>query len=380
MLIRLRSRDGLERVEVPDSASVGDLCQAIRDKLSIPLTDIQLSLDSTLLTCSSPEELPDLGPSSHPLSEAGVSHGSIVFLRYPGTREVSGVKRSAFESRPFGVHMDVAKLVAAQTRIERQDAARASAASFDRSALDGFQAYIASTLAFSVKRGGILYGTIEGDKVFVHAIFEPPQQGSADSLVLERGTEEEILADTIAAGLGWRKVGQIFCQSTKERDFILSEEEVCQVAACQDEMGENAVTALVFNIPDEETGSEVHVEVFQDPKNKLPVMVGRTDVGEVDNDYFLVPLPINDHQGPLENAFPVENRLLPQGQPELRRHLQGRSSKPYVERISDFHLLLYLFRNTSFDAKDLAEIVGAVKDQQTLSPGYGLIIDSLAGI
>ena len=38
--------------------------------------------------------------------------------------------------------------------------------------------------------------------MFVHAIYEPPQQGSADSLQLERGTEEEQAADFIAERLG----------------------------------------------------------------------------------------------------------------------------------------------------------------------------------
>jgi hypothetical protein len=34
---------------------------------------------------------------------------------------------------------------------------------------------------------------------------------------------------------------------------------------------------------------------------------------QVDNDYFLIPLSIRDHEGPLLTAFPTENRLLPQG-------------------------------------------------------------------
>lgn len=36
------------------------------------------------------------------------------------------------------------------------------------------------------------------------------------------------------------------------------------------------------------------------------------DVGEVDNDYFLCPVNILGHDGPLLTAFPIENRLLPQ--------------------------------------------------------------------
>lgn len=42
----------------------------------------------------------------------------------------------------------------------------------------------------------------EEGNVFVNAIYEPPQQGSADSLQLERGTEEEQKADFVAERLG----------------------------------------------------------------------------------------------------------------------------------------------------------------------------------
>ena len=45
-----------------------------------------------------------------------------------------------------------------------------------------------------------------------------------------------------------------------------------------------------------------------------PAIVASKDVGEVDNDYFLVPVGIRDHGGPLGATFPVENRLLPQGE------------------------------------------------------------------
>lgn len=36
------------------------------------------------------------------------------------------------------------------------------------------------------------------------------------------------------------------------------------------------------------------------------------DADEVDNDYFLCPVPITSHDGMLRTDFPVENRLLPQ--------------------------------------------------------------------
>ncbi len=56
---------------------------------------------------------------------------------------------------------------------------------------------------------------------------------------------------------------------------------------------------------------------MQEPQHKAPVIVAGKDVGEVDNDYLLIPVNILDHEGPLSATFPIENRLLPQGQPYI---------------------------------------------------------------
>ena len=52
---------------------------------------------------------------------------------------------------------------------------------------------------------------------------------------------------------------------------------------------------------------------MQEPKKKDPVIVAGKDTAEVDNTYFLLPVKILDHDGPLGTSFPVENRHLPQG-------------------------------------------------------------------
>ncbi|KAK2076952.1 hypothetical protein QBZ16_005180 [Prototheca wickerhamii] len=365
--------DGLERVKVDDVATLGDLYQATAEQLGIPQDDMVFSLSPSLLTVADPASIEKLeGPPTTPLASLGVGHGAQLFLRYSVERSVQGPPKSVFESRPFGAHMDVARMVALQTRIERQESPDCPGVSFDGDAIHAFQLYVSAAIAFSIKRGGILYGTVDEDgTVRAHAIYEPPQTGSADSLSLERGTEEESAADAIAAAQGWKKVGWIYSQSTKEREFIVSTEELCQMAACQDEMGDTAVTALVAAFPGDDGQAEVHVEAFQvsrqcvklwregwfqeqaepsglstlrdpkDPKNQTPVIVAGKDQGEVDNDYFLIP---------------------------------ARSGKPFVERIADFHLLLYLARQPSFDA------TGAVAEKQPIGEGYKILIESLAGL
>lgn len=106
-----------------------------------------------------------------------------VYCAYEGERAVDpGYQRSAFESRSFGAHMDVQRLLAKQVRMERQEKAAIAATSFDSFAAHAFQAYIQSALDFSIKRCGILYGRLEGDIVLVDAIYEPEQQGKTERM------------------------------------------------------------------------------------------------------------------------------------------------------------------------------------------------------
>lgn len=411
MIIRLRSRDGLERIEVDPAASVGDLRETISRQLSIPLADVNLSRDPKLLTAKNAEGFNDLADDHKSLKELGFNNGELVFLLYHFERAVAPSVKNVFGDRPFGRHMTIEDMVARQTRIEHQDDPVCSSASFDRHAANMFQQYVNSALAFSIKRGGILYGSVdEENNVIVHAIYEPPQEGSADTLLLERGTAEEAGADQIAGILGWKKVGWIMAQSVKERNYIMSAEEVCQMAAMQDEIGETCVTAVVTLVPSED-GGDVHFEAFQvskqcvklykdgwfqcqaepegvtklrdpaEPGNKAPVIVAGKDVGEVDNDYFLVPVKILDHEGPLRTEFPVENRLLPQGKAEMRGYLTKYKRLSYVERLSDFHLLLYLAKQPNWDMQtDVPVIVECVRDKRPIPEGYAMIVDSMAGL
>ncbi len=436
-------------MEVPDhDATVADLKSAIHQKLQIPIEDMLLSLDPKLLTTkgNAEAEFKDMINNAAPLSSLNITHGTMIHLLYHFERQVEGVKLSEFDKRPFGPHMTVSKMVAKQTRIERQETPSCASVSFDMHAANAFQSYVQSALAFSIKRGGILYGTVDeeedgggGGGVFVHAIYEPPQDGTPDSLVLHRGTEEEECADAVATAFGWTKVGWIFTQSTKEREFICSAEEICQMAAIQSEMGPKAVTALVAMFPPEQEGEapEVHFEAFQvsaqcvklweegwfkvnstylstdgnttngasgsgsganasttttepsatipvqnpkDPSDKSPIIVAGKDVGEVDADYFLVPVPIKDHQGPVGSTFPIENRFLPQGSAELKSHLQRSSARPYAERLSDFHLLLYVGKQPGLGGEDVAALVTAVANKEPVPEGYKIIIESIAGL
>ncbi|KAL3696857.1 hypothetical protein R1sor_010933 [Riccia sorocarpa] len=406
MLVRIRSRDGLERVTVDPGATVGKLQQAIEENLQVPVSNQLLSTNQNLLLSKSPNlaaEFTDMNNPAAPLSSLGISHGSVVFLSYNGERVIAGPPVTP--AGAYGKKMTMDDLIARQTRIERQEKPHCCSLSFDRDAANAFQHYVHESLAFSVKRGGFMYGTVnEEGAVMVEFIYEPPQHGSEESLLLLRDAEEEKHVDAIAAGLGMRRVGFIFTQtvSQEKRDYTLSTVEIRQAAELHAESEfESWATAIVKLEVNEEGGADVHFEAFQlsdqcvklykegwfvenvpdlDPKlsrmSKDVVILGK-DTRDVDNDFFLVLVKILDHEGILSTTFPIENRGTPLSLQNLKTHLERTKSLPFVKRISDFHLLLLL--SNYFDLNtDVPQLTEAVRLQTPVPDGYQLIIDSLA--
>ncbi|GBF91193.1 hypothetical protein Rsub_04862 [Raphidocelis subcapitata] len=398
MIIRLRSRDGLERITVPDGAGVAALKAAIQSQLGVAPADMTLSKDAALLTAKAgPEGISLLPDGDAPLSKLGVAHGDMLFMAVGYERQVEpAVQKTVIDRRQFGVCVSVHDIAAKQRRIERQDKAKVESVSFDRNAANVFQSYVQ--------------------------------------------------VDFLAELFGLKKVGWVFSQSNKERDYIISGEELVAMAGVQGELGEQSVTVVVSFDPNEQ-GGHVHFEAFQcsqqavdmaregwlstdlegalkrrgkkrggggggdggggggggggaaaeeaeevpspgavavvnprEPDFQDAAIVAGKDSTLVDTDWFLCPLKILDHEGPFTAGFPVENRLIPQTKNDLRDHLRRAASKPYEARLADFHLLLWLARQPNMDPGDMLAVVDAVRSGQPLMEGYRVIIDSLAGL
>ncbi|GLU10470.1 hypothetical protein SLE2022_272690 [Rubroshorea leprosula] len=409
MMLRIRSRDGLERLQIDDPhTTIGQFKSIIETQLKIPIHNQTLSTDQNLLLAKTSDDLlrfTDMADPTTPISALNLSHGSIVFLHYYGERTVAGAPTFS-PAGSFGRKMTMDDLIAKQTRITRQESPHCDAASFDRYSANAFQSYVNETLAFASKRGGFLYGRVlEDGTVQVDFIYEPPQQGMEDDLILLRDPQEEKVVDTIAAGLGMSRVGFIFSQTILQdkKDYNFSNKEVIQAAELHAESGlKEWVTVVVKLMVNEDGDADVHFEAFQmsdmcvklfkegwferefeendDPKlskMKKEVVVGGKDVKEVDNDFFLVVVKIVDHEGPLSSTFPIENRNTFVTMKELKSHLDRTKSLPFVKRISDFHLLLFLakFLDLSSDIPTLTECVHL---QTPVPEGYQLLIESMA--
>ncbi|KAL1542069.1 NPL4-like protein 1 [Salvia divinorum] len=408
MMIRIRSRDGLERVSIDNPrATVAALKSGIESQLQVPVQAQILSTNQNLLLAKTQTDLTrftDMIDPNAALAALNIGHGSIVYLAYEGERTVAG---PAFHpSGSFGKKMTMDDLIAKQMRIAHQENPHCELVSFDRDAANAFQQYVNESLAFAVKRGGFMYGTVsEEGKVEVDFIYEPPQQGTEENLILLRDPDEEKLVEAIALGLGMRKVGFIFTQtiSQDKKDYTMSNSEVLQAVELQAEGDlKEWVTAVVKLEVSEDGGAAVHFEAFQmsdmcvrlfkegwferdlqeevDPKLSRmtkDVVVGGKDTKDVDNDFFMVVVKIADHQGPLSSTFPIENRIILVTMRALKNHLDRAKNLPFVKRISDFHLLLLLARFLDVNS-DVPALAGCVQAQSTVPEGYQILIESLA--
>ncbi|CAN6558590.1 unnamed protein product [Malus baccata var. baccata] len=409
MMLRVRSRDGLERVTVenPQGTTVSELKSLIQTQLRIPFQNQTISTNQNLLLAKTQEEIArftDMANPNTPLTALNLAHGSIVYLAYDGERTVAG---PAFHpAGSFGRKMTMDDLIAKQMKVTRQENPHCELVSFDRDCANAFQHYVSETLAFAVKRGGFMYGTVsEEGKVEVDFIYEPPQQGTEENLVFYRDPEEEKAVEAIAMGLGMRRVGFIFTQSVSQdtKDYTLSNREVLQAAEFHSKGGlKEWVTAMVKLEVNEDGGADVHFEAFQmsdicirlfkegwfeteigegdDPKlskMKKDVVLGVKDTKEVDNDFFLVVVKIFDHQGPLSSSFPIENRNTVVTLKALKTHLDRAKNLPLVKRISDFHLLLLLARFLDV-ANDVPALAVCVHTQSPIPEGYQLLIETMA--
>ena len=77
-------------------------------------------------------------------------------------------------------------------------------------------------------------------------------------------------------------------------------------------------------------------------------------------------------------SFPIENRQAfgeLQSNDAVRKHLQRYKSEPYHERLSDFHLLMYLA--DMFDMQTAEAVCECVREGRPVHEGVTLMLDAV---
>ncbi|KAK9146816.1 hypothetical protein Sjap_006719 [Stephania japonica] len=144
LTIRIRSRDGLERVTIenPNNITIADLKALIENQLGIPISIQTLSKDQNLLLAKTLDErirFGDMADSQTLVFCLGVSHGSVVFLGYEGEGERLVAGPAVSPAGSFGRKMTINDLIKKDCENE--------------------------SLSFAAKRGGFKY-----DEELVNAI------------------------------------------------------------------------------------------------------------------------------------------------------------------------------------------------------------------
>ena len=284
--------------------------------------------------------------------------------------------------------------------------------SVDFSCINEFESYV---LQFDYRQMRIayLYGTFEEDnKVKVDVIYEPPQETTDISFeILEDPYEERV--NILAEMMGLKKVGWIFAHPTREKGFQFSGPEIMataeqQLIAAQGIEDTPFITLRTYFDVDL---NQPTVEAYQVTKQCMEmvaegvlgvsknlgccsvhptftVIVEHRSVKEVDNDFFLVPVPIIYHAQEIQQAkflctFPKMNRLgIKACNTDLQKQIvkAGTQGWTYQSLIADFHLLLFLCDFLSL-SDDIPKLIHSVLNPEIpLEDGHQLYIRSIAGL
>ncbi|TYH28808.1 hypothetical protein ES288_A02G173400v1, partial [Gossypium darwinii] len=86
---------------------------------------------------------------------------------------------------------------------------------------------------------------------------------------------------------------------------------------------------------------------------------------------------VSSYMGSLSSTFPIENQNNLVTMRTLKNHLDRTKSLPFVKRITDFHLLLFLAMSHGLGS-DVLALAACVSAETAVPEGYQLLIESMA--
>lgn len=428
MLVRVRSKNGTWRIEnLSPQSTVTDVKQCVHQLHGIDTIKQRYFLDNQGKVPVNDGET---------LQSVRVGHGDLIYLQYDGDTIATGETtisrkvnadgsithvehhvlngKKSFRPglkalRDIKMHWTIGEFMRMdeefEFKLKPQEKAHVAQVSLDKASCDNFQSYLRQ-FAFQQSRCGWLYGAIdqESKKVTVDFIYEPPQEGTPhDFQVFGDPLGEK--PDAVAKALGREKVGWVFSHPPREdSDFHFSSNEILMAAQLQLDAGGKGSLFLSLKVTLDKEG-QTTFEAFQvsdqcldmfaagalnaeHASNAKVCAVSETYTAivegkaatEIDNNFFLCVVPVTTHDSGLKSDFPRPHRqILRPLREALRRHLQKYRNETYIDRLKDFHLLLFLTDVLDLTT-DIPTICQSIMDPQIpLDSGYQILIDSVAG-
>ncbi|CUI14692.1 Hypothetical protein, putative [Bodo saltans] len=324
---------------------------------------------------------------------------------------VDGAKRQ-FSGRELMAAIDAVRV--------RWQPSRVSLIKADSTALNIFQSFVYS-FDWKMQRYGILYGRVVSDgadekapkQVEVHAIYEPEQIGKENSFALLDDPREETV-NKIAEGLGLRRVGCVCTHAPRDETAVtLSGDELLLCAKEQSKFGDHCV--LVTMGPNLESG-QIHAQCWQASQQcvryfQMGILSVNPD--SIQSILSKVPLEIaqDDQDKPghtrvviKESSTLVDTRWMtsyiaveaftstvignnfirisrpgcaPPTMTNAKIFLQDakRAKLPFLEKIADFHLLIFL-ADTVFDINcDIPTLLQGIVSSGSRSQDSRSVVD-----
>lgn len=439
LLLRIRTKDGTERLTTEPSATLAALKSQIEAQFSVPFGQQALHRSEQAGPSSRKGAAFNPAEEAATLAALGLSNGDLLFLDYQVERE-NQAKSQAYANDPFRKLAKEGELRAQGTTnwtltnfldyrstkefvLEAPPEPHTKFVQLDARATATLMNFMLGQ-AFSCMRVGHLYGKWAEDGegaagVEVHAIYEPKQDNTDKEIRLVDDAEGEAKADAVAAMLGLVRVGVVIAHPAREYAFTINELLLASKlhAACVEKEGEKGkrfVTVKARPVLEHETEIEgvATVEAYQmtdqcvalcareggpaftqsktDPRVAKTAadccfVVEKKEQRKAAVEHFIsrvfdVARPFSSFLG---TGFAVENRPSePQAAHAMAEYLRNRASRkePFLTTVSEFHLLCFLTNMLDMSA-DMPALCGKVREQSGDDlDGFQMMIRCYAGL
>jgi len=439
-LLRIRTKDGTERLQVDNGATLAVVKATIEQALGVPLA--QQALFRAEQTGPVARKGSQFAPSDdgQPLGSLGIMNGDMLFLDYQIARENQA---QYVEKDPFSTLVkegDLRKQGQSQWTLTNfldykstkefvlgsTPEPHAKFVQVDQRATHTFMNYMIST-GFMCKRIGYLYGRwvtdeVSGERgVQVHAIFEPAQDSTSDEIVIKEDAEADARLAALCNMLSLKRVGVIIGHPAREyvfsvNELILASKLHAQAVEADPEEGKHFVAMKARPVLQTEDDIEgvATVEAYQmtdqcvelcardafdqsktDPRvaktaKDCCFVVEKKEQRKATVEFFFArvfdvsrPLEGKPFASFLGSRFCIENRPTePQDAQQLVSYLRRLKGKePFLRTVADLHFLFFLataFLDMTTDMPVLCEKI--LTDKAEDFDGFQMMINCYAGL
>eukprot|EP00308_Calcidiscus_leptoporus_P012219 CAMPEP_0119354118 /NCGR_PEP_ID=MMETSP1334-20130426/3174_1 /TAXON_ID=127549 /ORGANISM="Calcidiscus leptoporus, Strain RCC1130" /LENGTH=438 /DNA_ID=CAMNT_0007367587 /DNA_START=64 /DNA_END=1380 /DNA_ORIENTATION=- len=437
MILRIRTKDGTERLTVEDSASLGKVRMQIESSFGVPLQQQQLSRSEPAGINVRKGAAFTQADDSTPITVLGMSSGYIVFLDYEMNRENQATSQ-AYAKDPFVSLVKDGELRRQGTnqwtltnfldyrstkefQLGKPPEPHCHYVQVDPAASQAFINFMI-VCGFGSKRLGVLYGKwTEDDEgkagVQVHAVYEPKQESTSDDIVLLDNEAADHKVAALATMLGLHCVGVIIAHPARQYAFSVNEIKLAaryhsQALEADADKGKLFVTMKARPVLEDEKDIEgiATMEAYQltdqavelcsrdafyesktDPRVAKTAadccfIIDKKEQRKATMEPFVarvfdIARPFASFLG---SGFAIENRPTePQSSQSLTNYVRQRRDRrePFLKTVSDLHLLLFLSNLLDMQA-DMPVLCSKVVEGTPADEldGFQMMINCYAGL